>query len=85
MCYITAMIKTFVVGKQSSFNFTQRTLTGNLSKQQSQKLFPCSKIFTVSVTTGFFTFFFKTISGDDVEKLRIDAIVIYCSGFCVKY
>ena len=24
--------------------------------------------------------FFKTVLGDDVEKLRIDAIVIHCSG-----
>ena len=42
-CFHSEMIKSFVVGKQSSFNFTQRILAGNLSKQQSQKLFPFIK------------------------------------------
>ena len=28
--------------------------------------------------------FFKTISGDDVEKLRIDAIVISVRGFLLN-
>ena len=62
-CFHAEMIKTFVVGKQSSFNFTQRILTGNLSKQQSQKLFPCGKMFTVSVTSGFFYVFFQNDIG----------------------
>ena len=34
----------------------------------------------ISVSAGFVDDFFKTISGDEVEKLRIDAIVIHCSG-----
>ena len=34
----------------------------------------------VSVAFCFFYDFFKTVLGDDVEKLRIDATVIHCSG-----
>ena len=33
------------------------------------------------IDTGFFYDFFKTISGDKVEKLRIYAIIIHRSGF----
>ena len=33
------VIKTFVLGKQRVFNFMQRILAGNLSKEQGQKLF----------------------------------------------
>jgi len=46
----TEVIKTFVVGKQSVFNFTQRILAGNLSKEQSQKLFPCGEMLAISVS-----------------------------------
>ena len=31
-------------------------------------------------TLTLFYDFFKTISGDEVEKLRIDTIVTHCSG-----
>ena len=43
-------IKPFVVGKQSVFNFPQRILAGNLSKEQSQKLFPCGEMLAISVS-----------------------------------
>jgi len=37
----------------------------------------------ISVSAGLFYDFLKTISGDEVEKLRIYAIVIHRSGlFC---
>ena len=75
------VVKPFVVGKQSVFNFSQRILAGNLSKQQSQKLFPCGEMLAISVSAWLFYDFFKTISGNEVEKLRIDANVIHCSGF----
>ena len=45
------MVKTFMVSKQSCFNFSQRILAGNLCKKQSQKLFPSCKMFAVSVAT----------------------------------
>ena len=44
------VIKPFVVGKQSVFNFTQRIFAGNLSKEQSQKQFPCGKMLAISVS-----------------------------------
>ena len=74
------VIKPFVVGKQSVFNFTQRIFPGDLSKEQGQKLFPSCKMLAISVSSGLFYDFFKTISGDEVEKLRIDAILMRCSG-----
>ena len=73
------VIKPFVVGKQSVFNFTQRIFAGNLSKEQSQKLFLCGKMLAISVSAWPFHDFFKTISGNEVEKLRIYAIVIHRS------
>ena len=36
--------------KQNVFNFTQRIFAGNLSKEQSQKLFPCGEMFAISVS-----------------------------------
>ena len=74
------VIKAFMVGKQSVFNFPQRILAGNLSKEQGQKLFPSCKMLAISVSAGLFYDFFKTISGNEVEKLRIYAIVIHRSG-----
>ena len=44
------VIKPFVVGTQSVFNFPQRILAGNLSKEQSQKLFPCGEMLAISVS-----------------------------------
>ena len=67
-------------GSRLPFNFTQRIFAGNLSKEQSQELFPCGEMLAISVSAWLFYDFFKTISGDEVEKLRIDAIVIHCSG-----
>ena len=74
------VIKPFVVGKQSVFNFTQRIFPGDLSKEQGQKLFSSCKMLAIPVSAGLIYDFFKTISGNEVEKLRIDAIIIHCSG-----
>ena len=65
---------------KSVFNFTQRIFPEDLSKEQGQKLFPSCKMLAISVSAGLFYDFFKTISGDEVEKLRIYAIVIHRSG-----
>ena len=62
------------------FDFTQGILTGNLSKQQGENLFPSCEMLAISVSSGLFYDFFKTISENEVEKLRIDAIVIHYSG-----
>ena len=73
----------FVVGKQSVFNFTQRIFPGDLSKEQGQKLFPCGEMLAISVSAWLFNDFFKTISGYEVEKLKIYAIVIRHLEFSV--
>ena len=43
-------LKSFATGKQSVFKSPQRILTGNLSKQQSKKLFPRGKMLAISVS-----------------------------------
>ena len=74
------VIKPFVVGKQSVFKFPQRIFSGNLSKEQSQKLFPGGEMLAIPVFAWLFYDFSKTISGNEVEKLRIYVIVIHRSG-----
>ena len=49
--------------------------------RQRQKQFPCGKMLAISVYSRLFYDFFKIISGNEVEKLRIYATVIERSGF----
>ena len=53
----------------------------NPPQTQSQKQFPGGKMLAIMVSVRLFYDFFKTISGNEVEKLRIYAIVIHQSGF----
>ncbi len=55
-------------------------LLSNPPQALSRKLFPGGEMLAITVSVRLFYDFFKTISGNEVEKLRIYAIVIHRSG-----
>ena len=72
------VVEALVIGRQTAGNFTQRIFAGNLSIETGQELLPCGKILAITVARQVFYGFFKTISGNELEKLLKDAIVIHC-------
>ena len=72
------VVEAVVIGRQTADNFTQRIFAGNLSIETGQELLPCGKILAITVAGQVFYGFFKTISGNELEKLLKDAIVIHC-------
>ena len=74
----TQVVEPVVIGRQPADNFTQRIFAGNLSIETGQELLPCGKILAIAVAGQVFYGFFKTISGNELEKLLKDAIVIHC-------
>lgn len=72
------VIKPIMIRYQSLFNFTQRILSSDLCIKTSQELLPCRKRLAIMVPGQVFYGFFKTISGNEVEKLLKDTIVIHC-------
>ena len=77
-CGHSEVIQPIMIRHQSTFNFTQRILSGDLSIKTGQELLPCRKRLAIMVPGQVFYGFFKTISGNEVEKLLKDAIVIHC-------
>ena len=67
------MVETALIGRQSAGDLAQRIFSCDLCIETSQELLPCRKI-----AGQIFYGFFKTISGNEFEKLLKDAIVIYC-------
>ena len=77
-CGHSEVVKPIMIRHQSTFNFTQRILSGDLRIKTGQELLPCRKFLAVTIPGHVFHGIFKTISGDKLEKLLKDAIVVHC-------
>ena len=66
-----------LIGRQAASNLTQGVFAGDLCLETGQKLSPRGKMIAVAGPGGHVDLFVKTISGDELEKLLKDAIVIH--------
>jgi len=71
------MVETTLIGRKPAGDLTQRIFSCDLCIETSQELLPCTKILAISVAGQIFYGFFKTISGNELEKLLKDVIVVY--------
>ena len=67
-----------MIGQQTAGNFTQRIFVGNLRIETGQELLPRGKMLALAGPGGLVRLFFETISGNELEKLLKDVIVIHC-------
>ena len=71
--------ETSPVGQKTVADLAQGVLAGDLRVEAGQKLPPGAEVPAVAVGPGTFDGFFEMMSGDELEKLRKDAIVLHGS------
>ena len=71
--------ETSPVGQKTFADLAQGVLAGDLRVEAGQELPPGAEVPAVAVGPGTFDGFFETMSGDELEKLRKDAIVLHGS------
>ena len=71
--------ETSPVGQKTVADLAQGVLAGYLRVQAGPELPPGAEVPAVAVGSGTFDGFFETMSGDELEKLRKDAIVLHGS------
>ena len=71
--------ETSPVGQKTVADLAQGVLAGDLRVEAGQELPPGAEVPAVAVGPGTFDGFFETMSGDELEKLRKDAIVLHGS------
>ena len=72
------MVETVLIGHQADGDLSKGIFANDLGIKAGQKLPPRRKMPAVAVPGGFFRLLVETISGDELEKLLQDAIVIHC-------
>ena len=72
------MVHAICIHKQTRLDLAERILSGKLSIKNRFELADGGKMLAVTVAGMLFHAFFKTISGNKLEKLLEDAIVIHC-------
>ena len=73
------VVETSPVGQKTVADLAQGVLAGDLRVEAGQELPPGAEVPAVAVGPGTFDGFFETMSGDELEKLRKDAIVLHGS------
>ena len=72
------MVHAICIHEQTRLDLAERILSGELGVENRFELTDCGKMLAVTVAGMFFHAFFKTISGNKLEKLLKDAIVVHC-------
>ena len=73
------VVETSPVGQKTVADLAQGVLAGDLRVEAGQELPPGAEVPAVAVGPDTFDGFFETMSGDELEKLRKDAIVLHGS------
>ena len=73
------VVETSPVDQKTVADLAQGVLAGDLRVEAGQELPPGAEVPAVAVGPGTFDGFFETMSGDELEKLRKDAIVLHGS------
>lgn len=71
------MVETALIGRQSAGDLTQKIFSCDLCIETSQELLPYGKVLAIPIAGQVFYGFFKTISGNELEKLLKDATIVH--------